>query len=448
MIRYRARWILPISRPPIADGVVAVDNGRIAFAGPHADAPAGGELVDLGDVALLPGLVNVHTHLELTAMRGFLEDLAFRDWIVTLTSAKRAVLTHDMLLDSARLGIREGLSAGITTFADTSDSGVSAEAMREARVRGIVYQEVFGPDPAQCENAMAELEGKVEMLRAEASPLVRIGISPHAPYTVSDVLFRATACYARRARLPVAVHIAESAIEHDLITRGEGVFAQGLRARGIAVAARARSPVALLADTGILESSPLLIHCVRVDDNDVQQIVAAGCAIAHCPISNAKLGHGIAPLAEWLAAGITVGLGSDSMASNNRMDLLQEARVASLAQRARLQRFDTLTATTVLELATLGGARALHLDDEIGSLEPGKSADLAAFSLIGDRPSYPEDPATALVFALAGMSASFVAIAGEVKVRDGQVLAGDAGLEARVRSASEALAQWRNGARP
>lgn len=150
MIRYRARWVVPISSAPIAHGVVAVDGDRIAFVGEHHEGPQGDD-IDLGDVLLMPGLVNAHCHLELTAMRGFLEDLDFRRWIVRLTGARRAVLDRDALLDSARHGLAEGVRAGITTYGDTCDSGVVMQAMREAGVRGVMYQEVFGPDPAHCE---------------------------------------------------------------------------------------------------------------------------------------------------------------------------------------------------------------------------------------------------------------------------------------------------------
>jgi cytosine/adenosine deaminase-related metal-dependent hydrolase len=443
VIRYRARWVVPVSRPPIAEGVVAVEGDRIAFVGRAEDAPRQGELVDLGDAVLTPGLVNAHTHLELTAMRGFLEDLPFRDWIVTLTAAKREVLTREQLLDAARLGVREGLRAGITTFADTCDSGVAAQAMREAGVRGIMYQEVFGPDPAQCDRSMAELRAKVDALRAEETALVRIGISPHAPYTVSDALFSAAADYARVEQLPMAIHIAESAEEHALVTEGAGMFAEGLRRRGIAVAPRARTPIQLLEAAGVLARSPLLIHCVRVDAADVERIVRTHCGVAHCPSSNAKLGHGVAPLAEWLEAGVAVGLGSDSVASNNRMDVLEEARLASLMQRARLGRPDAVSAAAAFELATIGGARALRLDGEVGALEPGGAADLAAFMLGEERGVHCSDPVTALVFALAGGHATFVAVAGEVKVRGGIVVGATGELRARVQKCAEILTAWR-----
>src|SRR5688572_13921910 len=200
---YRARWVVPVTAPPVRDGALAVRDGRIAYVGAASRAPKG-EVHDLGDALLLPGLVNTHTHLELTAMRGFLEDLPFAEWIARLQAAKTTVLTPESMLDSAKLGIAEGLLAGITSYADTCDSGVALEAMRTMRVRGIMYQEVFGPDPDACDEALASLRTKIEAHRTNESALVRLGVSPHAPYTVSDRLFEAARDLARALKLPMA----------------------------------------------------------------------------------------------------------------------------------------------------------------------------------------------------------------------------------------------------
>jgi len=439
MIRYHARWVLPISRPPLEHATVVEHDGRIVYVGERASAPPGVD-TDLGDVALLPGLVNAHTHLELTVMRGFLEDLAFRSWILRLTRARRAVLSFGALVDSARAGIAEGLRAGITTYADTAESGAPFAAMREAGVRGIAYQEVFGPDPSQCAEALAGLREKVAELRCDETPLVRVGVSPHAPYSVSDALFEATAAFARAEGLPVAVHIAESEEESVYVQQGVGGWAEAHRARGIAVAQRGLSPIRMLERTRVLDAQPLLIHCVRSDGEDIAAIARHDCAVAHCPASNAKLAHGIAPLVELLEAGVRVGLGSDSVASNNRMDLLDEARLAILMQRVRTGRYDAVSATKALELATLGAARALGLGHEVGSLDVGKAADLAAFPLHHARSAPVYDPATALVFSASGTSATLVAVGGRVLVRDSVLLADVA--PASIADHARALADW------
>jgi len=440
VIRYHARWVLPISAAPLENGTVAVSDGRIVYVGPRSGAPRG-EDRDLGEALLLPGLVNTHTHLELTMMRGFLEDLDFAHWIVRLNKVKRAVLGRDQMLDAARLGIVEGLRAGVTTYADTCDSGVAFDAMLEAGVRGCMYQEVFGPDPAVCDESLAGLRDKMDALRPRQTALVRAGVSPHAPYTVSDALYAAVAEFAATGGWPIAVHIAESEHERQLVERGAGVFADGLRKRGITIASRARSSIALLSRTGVLARNPLLIHCVRLDEKDVAAIAASRSPVAHCPISNAKLGHGIAPVLELLDAGVTVGLGSDSVASNNRMDMLAESRAAVLAQRARAARHDVLCARDALHLATLGGARALGIDADVGSLEAGKSADLAAFPL--DACAQPvHDPEAAAIFALPGVAARLVTVAGRELVRDGRVVNHDPDLAARVEATAQAMRAW------
>jgi len=201
--------------------------------------------------------------------------------------------------------------------------------------------------------------------------------------------------------------------------------------------------VHLLVELGIAAvARPLLIHGVRFDASDVYLAAEARCPVAHCPASNAKLGHGVAPLVEMLDAGLTVGLGSDSVASNNRMDLLDEARHAVLAQRARLGRHDALSATAALELATIGGARALGLDDRIGSLETGKDADLAAFRLDEPRGRSAGAVADTLVFSIAGRSAQLVTVAGRELVRDGRLLRADPALPARVDATTSALRAW------
>jgi 5-methylthioadenosine/S-adenosylhomocysteine deaminase len=433
--------VLPIAAPPIDDGTVVVEDDRIAWVGPRAQAPAGGADDDLGHAVLMPGLVNAHTHLELTVMRGFLEELAFFDWVRTLARARRHALDAAALLDSARLGVAEGLRAGVTTFADTGDSTAAFDALRESGARGIAYREIFGPDPAQTEASMAGLRASVDAMRALETPLVHVGVSPHAPFSVSDALFEAVAAYAVAERLPMAVHIAEGEDESLLVERAQGPFADFLRSRGIEVESRARSPITLLERCGVLAARPLLIHAVRADAPDIAAMTRHRCAVAHCPASNAKLAHGIAPLLEMLDAGLDVGLGSDSMASNNRMDILGEGRLASLQQRVRTRRADALAASQVLELATRGGARALGLGDVVGVLAAGYQADLAGFDLHGlSGPVH--DVAAALVHA-GGTPARRTVVAGRVLVRDGALVHDDPALASRVQQHANALGRWR-----
>ena len=389
--------------------------------GPRAAvaAPPDAQRVELGEAALLPGLVNVHAHPELAMLRGALEELPFPEWIVRLMRVKRGVLGEADYADAAAWTMVEAVRAGVTTLAATEASAAALGALREAGLRGLVYQEVFGPDPRQAEEALAGLRASVERLRARETDLVRVGISPHAPYTVSDALFRATAAYARAEALPLAVHTAESQAERELVAAGEGAFAPGLRRRGIATPVRGRSTLELFERLGVLAARPLLIHCVTLDAADVRRIADAGAAVAHCPVANAKLGHGVAPYPALRAAGVRVGLGTDSMGSNNRLDLLEEARFAALLHRADARSATLLPAAELLRLCTLDGARALGLDDRIGTLEPGKDADLCAVALDAPHVRPVHEPEPALVHAARGSDVLLTAVRGRVLYRRG-----------------------------
>jgi 5-methylthioadenosine/S-adenosylhomocysteine deaminase len=441
MKRYHARWVVPVTQRPIQNGCVVEHNGIIEYVGASDGAPAG-EDHDLGESVLLPGIINTHTHLELTAMRGFLEDLCFNDWIDKLRSSRKEALTDEMLLDSARYGIVEGLHAGITTYADTCAAGLVFDAMLELGVRGIMFQETFGSAPEQSESAMEVLKERVAELKKKETDLVRVGISPHAPYTISDDLYSATARYARETGLRMGLHIAESESETRIVCSADGPFAIEWNVRGLPLAPRARTPVELLEKTGCLATSPLLIHCVNLDAEDISTIARHKCSVAHCPASNAKFGHGISPVADLIAAGVTVGLGSDSVASNNRMDILEEARLAILFQRAIKKTERAFTAQQALEMATIGGARALRIDDKVGSLEVGKEADLAAFSLDAARVTPVGDIVAAILFAVAGTPAHFVAVKGRPLLAEREPLAVDPELRRRVAAAGESLAAW------
>ncbi|MGH7695596.1 MAG: amidohydrolase family protein, partial [Gemmatimonadaceae bacterium] len=290
-----------------------------------------------------------------------------------------------------------------------------------------------------CDASMTELGARIALLSSRATSLVRLGLSPHAPYTVSDDLYRAVARFAAEQTLPIAVHIAESREETAFVTEGDGPFADGWRSRGIGVAPRASSSIALLETTGVLGARPLLIHCVHVTPADIAKIADARCPVAHCPASNAKLGHGVAPLTSLIAAGVPVGLGSDSVASSNQMDLVAEARLAVLLARVHPHGIE-LDANHALSLATIGGARALGMDAETGSLEVGKSADLAAFRAEATRDEPVYDPAAALVFGATGRRAPLVCVAGRELVRDGRLLVSLEGDLSAVKAAAERLA--------
>jgi 5-methylthioadenosine/S-adenosylhomocysteine deaminase len=438
---YTAEWVLPISSSPVPSGAVAVEDDRIAFVGAEAELESLAEFreaerTDFGRAAILPGFVNAHSHLELTLMRGFLEDLPFRKWIMRLTRTKYDRLLPEDLACSALLGACEAIRAGITTLADTGDSRAAFDALTRGGLRGIAYRETFGPNPDDASKSIDELRAKVDDMRASETRLVRVAVSPHAPYTVSADLFRRVTEYAARESLDVAIHTAEPEVEQQMMLTGGGEFADGLRARGIPWNAPGVSTVQYFHSLGVLEVAPLLIHCVRVDDEDVSLIAQSRSRVAHCPKSNAKLGHGIAPLIQMLNSGITVGLGTDSVASNNRLDMIDEARFCALIHRGHLRDHTRPASDELLRLATLEGARALGLERDIGSLEAGKQADLIAIDLSRTHNAPVHDVAAAIIFSAEAGDVHRTIVAGrtlydgrEVKTLD------EAQLQSRVNSA-------------
>ena len=269
----------------------------------------------------------------------------------------------------------------MTTIADTGDSGAVIEALAELRGSGVAYQEVFGPHPEQLSISIRQLEARVDRQRAFTGERVRLGVSPHAPYTVSGPLYRATADLADRLDLPIAVHIAESLAESALIASGAGSFGDAWRARGIplpddvrqlAAPLAIRSPIRWLESFGVLGADTLCIHAVQTDAGDLAVMRRREVSIAHCPLSNRAHRHGEAPLGAYLAAGLRVGVGTDSAASVGEIDLFAEARAArALGQ---------LDAAGALRLITLGAAEAIGVPD-IGVLAPGGWGDVAVVAV-------------------------------------------------------------------
>jgi len=379
-----ADWVLPIEGPPIEAGAVSIEDGRIVAVGSSAELGAG---TYFENAVISPGFVNAHSHVEYAVYAGFGDSLAdFAEWIRLHTERKRRI-DWDEYVAIARIGAAECLRSGITTVGDCSFSGAAAVAMDELGLGGIAYLEVFGADPDDALEQFDELRARAA---AHFSDRVLLGISPHAPYSISPAVYRACADLG----LPVATHISESESEVRYLHDGGGAW------EGIPwlVDPPGTTGTRLLASEGLLGPHWLAAHCVVVGPDEIALLAEHDVAVAHCPRSNAYVGSGIAPLRELSDAGVRVGVGTDGVSSTPSQDFFDELRTTVMMARARERRPDVLTAAAALELGTIGSARALGLDAEVGSLVPGKRADLAVVSLAGSAYLPWEDPAGALVF--------------------------------------------------
>jgi len=394
-----ADWVLPVDGPPLEGGYVAWDDGCITEVGTGR-----GDRHYQGCV-ILPGLVNAHSHLEYAVYAGFADGEPFGAWLATHIARKRT-LAFEQMLAIARRGAADSLAGGITTTADYSFSGAAATAACELGLRAVVYLEVFGSDPA-----LAQEQFQTARARAPESELVRIGISPHAPYTCSLEVYR----FCLSLGIPVGTHLAESANEDEWLEHGTGPLAANA---GVLVPPTGMRSVGTLEP--VLGPGLLCAHCVQVDAAEIALLAERDVPVAHCPRSNAVLGCGVAPLAALRAAGTRVGLGTDSPASTPPLDPWEELRTAVYASRARERRPDALLAADALRLATLDAARALGLDAQIGALTPGRRADLTVLSLT-ETPYDPiEDPTVATVFGGSPAGIMETIVDGRTRYRQGE----------------------------
>jgi 5-methylthioadenosine/S-adenosylhomocysteine deaminase len=402
-----ADWVVPVEGKPIRDGAVEIDDrtGTIAAVGPREDL---GDSVHYDDAVILPGFVDAHTHLEYDMYAGFGDGLRFADWIA-LHVERKARIDLDDVEAIARAGAANCLRSGITTVGDCSFSGAAATACAELGLRGTIYLEVFGETSTPI---VERFEPMRERIAGALSDEVRLGISPHAPYTCTIDLYRACA----EQELPIATHLAESDDETDFLRAGHGgwePFADML------VRPLGTTGIRALAEAGLLGSHVIAAHCVKVDEEEIALLAEHDVAVAHCPRSNGILGCGVAPLAALREAGIRVCIATDSPASTPSLDMFDEMRAAVVGARAREGRPDALTAADALALATLGGARALGLDASLGSLVPGKQADLTVLSL-ADTAFIPwEDPVTGAVLGGSPQGVVATLVSGKLRYEKG-----------------------------
>ncbi|MFN8108902.1 MAG: amidohydrolase family protein [Thermoleophilia bacterium] len=413
---------------------MAVADGEILDVGPAAEVlrrHVGAVQTDLGAVILAPGLVDVHCHLEWALAGGVAHGPGFGAWLGRFLAVMRGQPPehHDV---AAAHGALMALRSGTTSLCDNGPLGAGVRACHAAGLRATVCVEAFGDDPQRAEAAAAA----VRALEAEATGHVRVGVSPHAPYSVGPGLWGAMAAHPELVGRAWSTHIAESPDECRALRSGDGPLADTLRRWGGAPAVwdgpPDAAPVARLAAAGALRAGMVAAHCVQLDARDAATLAAADVRVAHCPSSNAHIGVGVMPLALLWDAGVAVGLGSDSPGSGGAFDGRAAARACALVH-ARAGA--VLTPERMVRMATLDGARVLGLDSRVGTLEPGKRADMVAV-----RPAAgavgPGDPHE--LFLRADAAVCRVWVDGVARLRDGAAV--DLDEAAISRRADEVLA--------
>ncbi len=377
---YRAAHILPMSGSPIEDGEIMVREGRIAAIGRSLTLSHPGEPVsDLGNAAIMPGFINAHCHLDYSTRRLSRDGANLWDWIEQIGFGIGRMPPREELHKAAVRGAVELARSGVTCVGDSTFSGAAAQAIESVGLRGVVYQEVFGQSMRDdYSRRFSMLLENVQRDQTRFPPRVRLGISPHAVYTSNRGLLELCAQASADERMPIAIHLAETKAETDYLLTGTGPLAEWRRKLGFEPMTSGVTPARYLQDIGLLREGVCLAHCVHVAQDEIELIAGSGAGVAHCPRSNAFLGAGVAPLREFRAANARVGLGTDSSASALSFDFFEEMRFAVSLHRAVAEDAGAITANDVLIHATLGGAQALGLSAEIGTLEVGKRADLIA----------------------------------------------------------------------
>jgi 5-methylthioadenosine/S-adenosylhomocysteine deaminase len=427
-----ARYVLPIATPHIEHGAVLVRGDRIVEIGDlehltanHPDEP----VTDFGLAALMPGFIDCHTHLEYAVMRGLVDDLPYSRWKLQLLQKEHLLDAQDWD-DSALLGAMEAVQSGITSVADVTATGASLRAVTTSGLGGVVYREVSTMDKREVETVMDSALADLEVWGSSiADERVKVGLAPHAPYSCHPELFRRVAARAMDGT-PVAMHLAGSREEYQFVKHGSSMLATDVRDTFNAHAPlwlpTGVSPVRYVLQWDVLDAPNVLaIHCTQVDDLDIEVLASRDVAIAHCPRCNAKLGMGIAPVGRFHAAGIRVGLGTDSPAASTSMDEFEEMRIGLLVQRAVLGEERFIPARQYMKMATLDAARALRIEDRVGSLEPGKQADIIAVDLSMSHQVPTHYPYGALVHTANQENVLFTMVAGRVLYQDHQWLSLD-----------------------
>ena len=398
-----ARWVIPVEpADTVHEGhAIAIQDGRILEILPSAEAETRYRAESshhLSEHLLIPGLVNTHTHAAMSLLRGLADDLPLMEWLNEhIWPAEGRWVSTEFVRDGTQLAIAEMLRSGTTCFNDMYFfPDVTGHVASSAGMRAVIGLIVIDFPTAWAANADEYLHKGIEVHdQFRANPLIRCAFAPHAPYTVSDAPLERIRTYAEELDLPIHIHLHET----------ESEVTEALKMDG-------RRPMQRLDDLELLSPRLVAVHMTRLEEHEIERFATCGGHVVHCPESNLKLASGFCPVQQLLEAGINVALGTDGAASNNDLDMLGEMRSAALLAKAVAGQPGAVPAATALRMATLGGARALGLDDEIGSLEPGKAADVVAIDLgnIETRPIY--HPLSQLVYAAGREQVSDVWIAG------------------------------------
>lgn len=388
MVVYTARFLLPVAGPPVPDGAVAVEDGIVRACGPRGEVLAGApgaKRRDLGPMAVLPGLVNAHTHLELSWMVADRPPAGdWTRWVRGLLE-RRGSESRERTEAAAAEAAAQAVARGTVAVGDVSNRGWTAGATAGSGLHGVLFHEVYGSRDADAARLADEAFTRVAQMRSApevraARGRLRVTATPHAPHTTSPGLLRALAAAARDAGEVVSIHVAESRAESDFLRDGSGAFARLVAERGggeAPAAARGLSPVAYLDTLGLLGPRTLVVHAVRLEPGDAERLAACGATVVTCPRSNRRLGVGVAPVPELLEHGVAVALGTDSLASVEDLDMFAE--IAALAVE-----HPAIPRETLLRIATVNGAAALGLGDRLGTIAPGRLARLVVVPLGAD----------------------------------------------------------------
>jgi 5-methylthioadenosine/S-adenosylhomocysteine deaminase len=404
-----ARWIIPVepANTTLEHHALAIRHGRIVAVLPEREArerfSASREVI-LDRHVLMPGLVNLHCHAAMTLLRGLADDMPLMAWLQDhIWPAEGRHVSAEFVRDGTLLACAEMLRGGITCFNDMYFfPEAAAEAIAEAGMRAVVGLPLLEFPTAYATDADDYLaKGLAARDAVVGQPLLHFALAPHAPYTVSDRSFERVVTLTGELDLPIHLHVHETQAE----------ITESLRLHGV-------RPLERLRRLGVVSTNLIAVHAVHLDAHEIAMLAAEGCSVAHCPASNLKLGSGIAPIAGMLAAGINVGIGTDGAASNNRLDLLGDLRLAALLAKGASGDAAVLGAHQALRMATLAGARALGLESEIGSLTPGKSADLCAVSLDDPLLAPCYSPESHMVYVAGRENVSHVWVAGQLMLEN------------------------------